>query len=139
MTVRFIRFEVDAPANEELDTCIRRYSCSITRSFVLGSRTCETMGKRVHESFPTRGRGTSFFQRDQFSILSNLLLLACLLPSQLIETELFFSPPQKCAYNFCFVFFLFSLPPSSISTMSRSIRKESREITMISKSFPYSS
>lgn len=138
MTVRFIRFGVDAPANEELDTCIRRYSCSITRSFVLGSRTCETMGKRVHESFPTRARGNIIFStRSIFDSLEPTT--ACLLPSQLIETELFFSPPQKCAYNFCFVFFLFSLPPSSISTMSRSTRKESREITMISKSFPYSS
>ena len=113
MTVRFIRFGVDAPANEELDTCIRRYSCSITRSFVLGSRTCETMGKRVHESPPDEGRGNIIFSTR--SIFDSLLLARLLFPFldyRSIETELFFVfffSPEKCAYNFC-LFSFFSSP-----------------------------
>lgn len=113
MTVRFIRFGVDAPANEELDTCIRRYSCSITRSFVLGSRTCETMGKRVHESFPTRGRGNIIFStRSIFDSLepTTAYLLASFPTNR--NWIIFFSPLKSALIIFVLSFFFFLSPLS---------------------------
>lgn len=73
-------------------------------------------GKKSSRIVPDEGTGEHhFFNAINFRFSRTYYcLLACLLPSQLIETELFFSPLKSALIIFVlsFFFFLSPLPPS---------------------------